>query len=316
MKRKNKIFGFLITLVLALSIATPAFAEEPGDGPLDCGTLAFGCKIQSFVLGTAQDLIDGSLQGFKLFVIKPSEIIDNPTISDFYESTTDLFSAIVTVIFVYKLIELLITGDPESRGSLKNGLARLGFTFAFSMAFPKFFKWLLTFSNWVVTDLLDNGIEFKQFKLTDEDVLNTSLKTSMMMVLAVILAILFLVMLFQMTIRFAELAFAFVFSQLFIASNMSENFNMLPHFWRNLISIIFTQAVQVSMLYIMSNLFANVDIWQPKSIFLAIGFLFITVKTPTIMKEFMYSSGSGKLFGGVSTGAVSTIAREFVRKKM
>ncbi|MGF9944634.1 conjugal transfer protein TrbL family protein [Priestia megaterium] len=315
MRRKNNILAFLMTLVLALSIATPAFADE-GDGPLDCGTLSFGCKIQSFILGTAQDVIDGSLQGFKTFVVKPDEIINNPTISEFYNNTTDLFTAIVTVIFIYKLLELLITGDPEARGSLKNGLARLVFTFAFAMAFPKFFKWLLTFNNWIVSDLLDNGIDFKQFKLTDDDVANTSLKTTMLMILALILSILFFILLFQMTIRFAELAFAFAFSQLFIASNMSENFNMLPHFWRNIMAIIFTQAVQISLLCIMSNLFANVDIWDPKTIFLAIGFLFITVKTPTIMKEFLYSSGSGKLFGGMGTGAISTIAREVIRKKI
>lgn len=316
MKTKNRILSFFITLIFALSIATPAFAAEKSEGPLDCGTLEFGCKIQSFLLGAAQDTINDSLKGFKTFIINPNEIIDNGTISDFYNSTTDLFTTLITVFFIYKLIELLVIGDPESRGAIKNGLARLVFTCAFAMAFPRFFKWLLTFNNWIVSDLLDAGIKFEKFKLTNDDVANTALTMTMLMILSIILAILCLVMLFQMSIRFAELAFAFAFSPIFIATNLTENFNMFPGFWRNLLSTIFTQAVQISLLCIMSNLFANTDIWEMKTALFAVGFMFITVKAPNMIKEYLFSTGSGKLFAGVSGGAVSTVARELIRRKM
>jgi len=314
--KNNKIFVMLLTLVLVLGVATPAFAEESTEGPLTCGPLEFGCKIQSFLLGTAQNSINDTLEGFKLFIIEPNEIMNNGTISDFYDNTTSLFISLVTVIFIYKLLELLIARDPESRGALKDSLVRLVFTFAFAYAFPKFFKWLLTFNNWIVSDLLDGGIKFEQFKLTGDDIANTALSMTMLMILSIILMILFLILLFQMSIRFAELAFIFAFSPIFIATNLSDNFNMLPTLWRNLISTIFTQAVQISLICIMSNMFANANIWEMKTALFAVGFLFLTVKTPNILKEYMYSTGSGKLFGGIGAKGTATLAREFVRRKI
>lgn len=219
-------------------------------GPLNCGPLEFGCKIQSFLLGTAQNSINDTLEAFKTFIIEPNKIMNNGTISDFYDSTTKLFISLITVIFIFKLLELLIVGDPESHGALKSGLVRLVFTFAFAYAFPTFFKWLLTFNNWIVSDLLDAGIKFEQFKLTSDDIANTALSMTMLMILSLILMILFLILLFQMSIRFAELAFIFAFSPIFIATNLSDNFNMFPTFWRNLISTILTQAVQIKKKYV------------------------------------------------------------------
>lgn len=315
--KKNMIIVFLMTMILALGVATPAFAEESAEGPLTwCGPLEFGCKVQSVFLGWAQSVIDACLSGFKIFIIEPDQIINNGTISNFYDDTTSLFVSLVTVIFIYKLLELLIVGDPESRGSLKEGLVRLVFTFAFAYAFPTFFKWLLTFNNWIVADLLDSGIKFEQFKLTGDDIANTALSLWMLLIFAIIWAILFLILLFQMSIRFAELAFAFAFSPIFIASNLSDNFNMLPSFWRILLSTIFTQTVQISLICIMANMFANANIWEMKTALFAIGFLFLTVKSPNILKEYMYSTGSGKLFGGMGAKGTATLAKELIRRKL
>jgi len=316
MMKKTKIIVLLLTLILALNVATPAFAEE--EGPITCdGPLDFACQIQNFLLNTSIDGINGTLEEFKLFVVKPKDIIENPTIEKYYDQAYDFCFTLITILFLYKLVELLAVGDPEARGNLRNGLSRLLFTVVFAYSFPKLFQWLLTFNNWYVKALLSEGASFEVLKLEESDIetaINTSMSLVLLSVLSFILLILMIICVFQLAIRSAELTFMFAISPIAIASNLSDNFNMLPTLWRNLISTIFTQAVQITLLVFMANLFANANIWEPHTIFLAVGYLFLVVKAPSMLKEYLYSTGSGKMIGGIGVNTVATATREAIRR--
>lgn len=314
--RKNKIFAFLMTLVLALTIATPAFAEDPKEA-LDCGMTEMTCKIQSFFLTSSRDGINQTIKEFEFFIVKPNSILDNKEIKQYYKNATDFAQILITVMFLYKLVELLANGDPESRGELKNKIVRLVFTCIFAMCFGTFFKWLLTFNNWYVDAMLKNGINFDTFAFKQSDIenaVNTGMSLILLSFLSLALLIMMVILLFQTAIRWATLGFGFAIAPIIIATNLADNFNLLPGYWRNLISVIFTQAVQVTLIVFMCNAFGNVNIWEPHNMFLAVGYMFLVVKAPSFVKELIWSSGMGKTGVGMGASAIATVTKEYIRR--
>lgn len=317
MKRKNKIFAFFMTLVLALTIATPAFADEKDkEVDLDCDTLNMSCHIQEFFLNMAKDSINDSLDRIEMFVVKPNEVLKDPVISNLFEKSQEFFFPLITVIFIYKLVELLASTDIENHKGLKDKIIQLVFASALAYSFPTIFKWLLTFNNWIVADVLHAGVAFDKFKFSQDKIEETGFSMMMSGLLSLILGILFFIMLFQLAIRYAEMAFAVCIAPIVIATALTDNFNMLPGFWRNLLSVIFTQAIQILLISLMANMFIDTSVWERNGILYALGFMFLIVKTPHMLKEYMYSSGSGKTTVNMGAGAFSTMAKEVFRRKM
>lgn len=336
MNKKVKRFlkPITITLLLILVISNFVFTDvafaEPDDTDvpteeldsensvnLDCGALDFTCKIREFLLNIVQGAINYSVQQLDVFIIEPNTILNNPTISGFYDAAYDFFFVLLLVLFIYKLVEILAVADPESRGLIRDKLATLGFTVAFAYSFKWIFEKLLMFNQWIIEGLLNGyDLQFSTFKYDATKIQEAEINLIFMCILALILAILFFVLLIQMAIRFAELGFALAIAPICIATNMSDNFNLLPSFWRNLLSLIFTQAVQILLVLFMSKFFSEGSIWESGKIMFGIGYMILVVKSPSIVKELMYSSGTGRTIGGLSSGVASTVAKTVIRKKI
>jgi hypothetical protein len=214
-------------------------------------------------------------------------------------------------------VEILATADPEGRGVIREKLATLVFTVGFAYGFKWIFQALLNFNNWFIEGLL-NGykLEFSTFKYDETKIQEAEINLIFMCILALILAILFFILLIQMAIRFAELGFALAIAPICIATNLSDNFNLLPSFWKNLMSIIFTQAVQIMLVLFMAKFFSEGSIWDAEKIMFGIGYMILVIKSPHVVKELMYSSGTGRSVGGMGTGAVSTIAKTAILRKV
>ena len=327
-KRKNKLFSlisivFLLVIALNTFVVTDvAFAEEATTETaesvdLSCDTFDFSCKIREFLLNIVQGAINYSVQQLDVFIVEPNTILDNPTISGFYDQAYNFFFALLGVIFLYKMVEILATADPDGRGVIREKLVILGFTVGFAFSFKWIFESLLKFNNWFIQGLLDGyNLEFSTFKYDATKVQEAEINLIFMCILALILAILFFILLIQMAIRFAELGFALAIAPICIATNLSDNFNLLPGFWKNLMSIIFTQSVQILLILFMAKFFSEGSIWDAEKIMFGIGYMILVVKSPHVVKELMYSSGTGRTAGGIGTGTVSTVAKTAILRKV
>jgi hypothetical protein len=309
---------FLLFVFNSTGFTNVAYADEESESVnLDCGTFDFSCKIREFLLNIVQGAINYSVDQLDSFVIKPDEILKNKTISTFYDQAYDFFFVLLGVIFLYKMVEMLATADPEGRGELREKMARLIFTVAFAYSFKWIFEYLLKFNYWFVKGMLDGyNLKFSTFKYDATKIQEADINLIFMAFLALTLAILFFVMLIQMAIRFAELGFALAIAPICIATNLSDNFNLLPGFWRNLMSIIFTQAVQIMLILFMCKFFADGSIWDAKKIMYGIGFMILVVKSPAVVKELMYSTGAGRTTAGMASGAASTIAKQVIMRRV
>jgi hypothetical protein len=333
--KRKKVFlsiSIIFLLLFTFNIATIifpniAFAEETTEEEttsetpkvdMDCDKFDFTCKIQEFLLDAVQGAINFTVQQLDLFIVKPNEILEEPVIAEFYGKAYDFFAVLLTVIFLYKMVEILAVADPEaSRGIIREKLVRLGFTAAFAYGFEWIFKGLVKMNNSFVQGILDGySLTFSTFKYEDTKLSESLINVTFMIILMIILAILFLVLLIQMAIRYAELGFSFAIAPIIIATNLSDNFNLLPGFWRNLMSIIFTQGVQILLILFMTKFFANGSMWEIDKIMYGIGYMILVVKSPHVVKELMYSSGTGSAVTGMSAGAVRTVVQAAAFKKV
>ena len=101
---------------------------------LSCDTFDFSCKIREFLLNIVQGAINYSVQQLDVFIVEPNTILSDPTISAFYDQAYSFFFALLAVIFLYKMVEILATADPESRGVIKEKLVTLVFTVGFALS--------------------------------------------------------------------------------------------------------------------------------------------------------------------------------------
>lgn len=295
--------------------AMPTVSSESVD--LSCGALDFSCKIREFLLNIVQGAINYSVQQLDVFVVQPNTILSDPTISAFYDQAYSFFFVLLTVIFLYKMVEILATADPESRGVIKEKLVTLVFTVGFAYSFKWIFEKLLDFNNWFVKSLLDGyNLQFSTFTYDATKIQEAEINLIFMCILALILAILFFILLIQMAIRFAELGFALAIAPICIATNVSDNMNLLPGFWKNLLSIIFTQSVQILLILFMAKFFSQGSIWDAQKIMFGIGYMVLVVKSPHVVKELMYSSGTGRTASGVASGTASTIVKHAVIRRI
>ncbi|MCF7625457.1 hypothetical protein CQ056_24045 [Peribacillus simplex] len=324
-KKRNKILlalsmFFLLVFVFNFVTTEVAYAEEEETSEsvnLDCGNFDFNCKIREFVLNIVQGAINYSIQQLDTFLLEPAKILEDPTISGFYDQAYKFFFVLLTVIFLYKMVEILATADPESRGVIREKSVKLIFTVCFASSFKWIFEYLLKFNNWFVQGLLEGyNLKFSTFKYDAAKIQEAEINLVFMCILALILAILFFVMLIQMAIRFAELGFALAIAPICIATNLSDNMNLLPGFWKNLLSIIFTQSVQILLILFMCKFFSNGSIWEADKIMFGIGYMILVVKSPQVVKELMYSTGTGRTAGGIGSGTVSTVAKSVIMRRI
>lgn len=128
-----------------------------------------------------------------------------------------------------------------------------------------------------------------------------------------VVVILSVVIVLQMAIRAAELALVGIVGP-FMA--ISLNSNMFGVWWKKLITLILAQAVQILMLrlsfYVFHRLFFDAKIID---IVIFIGFLWVTVKSPKILEQFVDSTGLGKFVGGTaqSAGTMIMMRKMFTR---
>lgn len=137
-----------------------------------------------------------------------------------------------------------------------------------------------------------------------------------------IVAIIFLAMLliftvvfiFQFVQRIADLIILQLLAPVIAVSVLADENNFVPVWWRELIAISVQLPLQILTFYTGINfLFSpGVDV---SDFLIGIGFLILTIKSPSFIRSMVYSTGSGRAaLGGMSTGAKMLMKKVFLSK--
>ena len=129
----------------------------------------------------------------------------------------------------------------------------------------------------------------------------------------IVVAILLLVVAIQATIRGAELSLMSVLGPIMALNLTANNRSMWSAWFKQLVIICTSQALQILMLDGAFSLLTNQSV-SGGGLLVLIGWLWVTVKTPKFVQQFAYSTGFTGAVGGTAKQAGSMmIMRKMMR---
>ncbi|SFX75258.1 hypothetical protein SAMN04487866_12241 [Thermoactinomyces sp. DSM 45891] len=272
------------------------------------------CYFEAWLYKSAKWLMENALALVGKFTVQPATILENTTVKKYYGYFEDLSWTFLILFLIYQCIRFIVMYNVEENpAEFKLLLRKLIFSAFMIGSLPTVFRWLLNLNNWMVEGLADGGLKMEQFSKTFGA---AAVEGAVLIICLLLLAVMMLVICFQMSIRSAELILLLILGPFCIATNVNSEYNLFPVWWRHLLSTVFTQALQVLMIVLMTTFFVETRAANLENFVFAIGFVFLIIKAPGFLKEWMYSTGSGRAAAGATIGAASTVMRSVIRKKV
>lgn len=128
----------------------------------------------------------------------------------------------------------------------------------------------------------------------------------------IVILVMLLIIAFQATIRGAELALCVVLGSIMALNLTSNNRSVWSSWIKQVIIICTTQSIQIFMLQGAMSLMTS-GVISSSGYLLIIGWLWVTIKTPKYLQQFLYSTGVG---GSIGAGAKQTGSMVIMRKMM
>ncbi|WP_124726713.1 conjugal transfer protein TrbL family protein [Staphylospora marina] len=286
---------FAVLLIINPGVAS---AEEID---FKCGTFDPGCHIDQWLANIAVSTTKKGVEFIANLAKEPSKLLSNTKVREFKGYFEKAAWSFITVFFLFHLVRVLaMYWVDEDLVLFKRMLVKLIITVTMCTGYT----WAMTEMTAVANDTM-MGFAKLELSVTRTNLLLQVFKIQrgFVIILALIFAILLIIVAIQVAIRAAELAFLFISGPFAIATNLNENFNLFPAWWRSLLSILITQVFQIIMLSLTIQLFSDVRIDNDASLtnfIWGMGMMVLTLKSPSYLKELMYSTGAGQAVVGAA----------------
>lgn len=279
--------------------------------------LNFICQIEDWIAQIAFEALKSALDFVVSFFTKPFGIIETKdnnnrvkekdVITQFRGYYEGLSFAFLTCFFVFHMIKVLATyWIDQDLQKLKRLIVRLIVT---AFLCGTYFQWITKINNAVkntlvgfteinisVYGMLDVIFGGSLSKKAGKFIIKSEMFAKGLGLLLLAFVILFIILLVQLAIRAAEIAFLTITAPLAIATNLNEEMNFFPIWWRSFLSILITMIVQFTLLLLTISLLISMG---KQGIFSTlvwcIGLMIVTLRGPSYVRDFMYSTGSAKL---------------------
>ena len=223
--------------------------------------------------------------------------------------------SVSTLFFVYNLFKIMFGG---MMGQGQRSASEVTFKTIMGLAFASFSPWIFTevllrTNNAWVEFVISKGVntETMQKYLDVEDI--TAVTFSFMLTVF-FLMVLFLLLSIQYLIRTGQLMIIYVFAPIVAVTMVNEEMNLWPVFWREACSVVFQQAFQITILWIIFN-----QLGGAKSIYDYMGvisMMVILLVGPAVLRRFLYSTGSGSMAVGAAGGVAKHTMMKYAASKI
>ncbi|RFB28278.1 hypothetical protein DZB91_24060 [Brevibacillus sp. VP] len=289
--------NYLITLVLIIFILFPTavFAF----GPVDWGKQV----ISDWLYETVEAIAQEAYTGIHDFLLQPTSLSEYSVIKEVVECAQVIAGALLILVSLYEMIKIAglstIGGNEESpAGVIKNAI---------------YAAFLIYFMPWSVDNLLIPANNFIMDSVSQisvhvtEDLFKASLNPAQIKEkaekLSVAIVLMFLVYVIAVLIlsivagiRYVEIIISLVISP-FIAVNVGKGGDLVGVWIRETTAIIFTQCVHMLLLNFLFNFIGEFDFW---GMLKATGVIVVMLRGPQVLRQFLYSSGSGGFAVGMA----------------
>lgn len=260
--------------------------------------------LKEFIQDLIKDFANMAFDWIGMFMLKPTDFSKYPKIDVLYDFVSQLASSLCIVFVAWSLLMAMINhmANIQSRSVIEI-VCRGMFAFVLSASAPWFLdSVLLKLNNAIVKYFLDKGLDTKTL---EKFIVMKDTAAMSLILMAAVIVVLFVLLGMQYIQRLGEYIVLLVTSPIAAHSVITENFDIWGVWWRESVSVIFSQAFQVALLWLVLNLLTGTE--KLSDYMFAIALMVIILKGPKYIRQFLYSSGSGKTLVG-AVGSTSKMA--------
>lgn len=267
------------------------------------------------------DMITSTIQIFSLYITNLSSTAIDILSLDMVQRTIDYAQSLAMVLLIiksmYEAFQTYImhqSGDPDADPV---GLViRTGQAAAVIMCLPWIVEKMFVFGSKVALDVT-NLLAFKSYSNDISSIADNIVagKDFMMLLLFLVVLILLIIISLQVSIRGAELALMTVIGPILALNITANNRSMWSSWFRHLVALSLTQALQMFLLtgglllFFKNPISGQVFLW-------GFGWLWVTIKCPKFIQQFVHITGIGSAVGGTAKQAGSyVIMRKILTKQ-
>ncbi|WP_448160766.1 conjugal transfer protein TrbL family protein [Bacillus cereus] len=168
--------------------------------------------------------------------------------------------------------------------------------------------------NWMISEGSEVSEEKIEQMLDPRNFATLHFQGAALLILLAVFAIAFIAFLFSVAIFHADIMFLYLLSPLACVSVIADDNEYLGIWWRELLSQIVTVLAKIFLFVATLSILINEDIIF-FNFLLLIGCCVLLIKSPSVLRNMWYSTGSGRGMMGAMGGASKLTARRFLLKK-
>lgn len=247
--------------------------------------------LEVLLKGLINDFVNASFNWLKIFMIQPTDFSKFVYISQMRDWILGISISVAIMFFVANLTKILIQ---RMGGYAQRGISEVLVKTIIGVLLALFAPFLLQdilirINNTWVEFILSKGINVDT--LVNMMTVPSTASIGMCLVM-LFLAILFLILAFQYIVRLGELMILYLFSSVAAITHGNEDMNIWTIWWREAIAVVFQQAFQITILWVIFNQLAsgkNINDYM-----LSCGLMIVLLKVPSFLRKFLYSTGAGR----------------------
>jgi hypothetical protein len=273
-------------------------------------------KIVEAIQGMLEDFIEWALLMCNDLLLKQNAQIE------FFSKVNDLLLAITSTIAVtivlYKIIEVMsknAAGDAIPYGPVIVNTLKSALLIPLMPLIQKIMleKVAYNMGNWMIKEGSEVSKEKIESMLDPRNFAALHFQGAALLILLSVLALAFIAFLFSVAIFHADIMILYLLSPLACVSVIADDNEYLGVWWRELLSQIVTMLVKIFLFVAALSILINENITY-LNFLLLIGCCILLIKSPSLLRNMWYSSGSGRGMMGAVGGTTKLAARRFLMK--
>ncbi|MED2974176.1 hypothetical protein P4361_18260 [Fictibacillus sp. B-59209] len=273
-------------------------------------------KIVEAIQGMLEDFIEWALLLCNDLLLKQNaEIEFFSKVNNFILALT---STIAVTIVLYKILEVMsrnAAGDAISYGpvivnTLKSALLIPAMPFVQKILLEEVAyntgNWMISAGKNISKDKIESMLDPGNFAALH-------FQGAALLILLAVFAVAFIGFLFSVAIFHADIMFLYLLSPLACVSVIADDNEYLGVWWRELLSQIVTILAKIFLFIAALSILINENITF-FNFLLLMGCCILLIKSPSVLRNMWYSSGSGRGMMGAMSGTTKLAARRFLMK--
>lgn len=259
------------------------------------------------------DIANAAFSWLQIYLFTPTDLAEYEYVSEAYQIVFMLAVTIGGVFFVFNMFKLIMEKvGGYSQRNVQEVIVRTFLGGTLALLAPFLLKdVLLPLNNAIVLLFINKGINVEIFS---RFVAVPGAGATALLLAGLAMAIIFLLLAIQYIIRTVEILILFIMSPLAAWSIINEDMNIWSVWWREAIATIFTQSLQIMILWVAFNSIGTAT--DLKDFIIGFGFMMFCLMGPSFLRKFLYSTGAGRKVVGVVGGMGKSVVFRYVTMKL